>query len=129
MEQKKKRYAENFEDLEVFQIAFSCSLDLHKLSLEFPKIEQYSLADQLRRSSKSVCVNIAEGFGKQRASRSESRRFLLIALGSSDEVQVWLKYCLELQYIDPVAVKGYQERYKQISRMLQALCSSLSNDR
>jgi four helix bundle protein len=77
------------------------SLDLHLASLKFPKIEQFGgLADQMRRASKSVCANLAEGFGKQRQSNLEFKRYLLMAIGSADEIQVWLKYCSDLEYID-----------------------------
>jgi four helix bundle protein len=56
------------EDLEVFKRAYALSLELHRASLDFPKIEQYGgLADQLRRASKSVCGLLAEGVGRQRA--------------------------------------------------------------
>ena len=52
------------EDLEVFQRAYRASLELHRASLQFPKIEQFAgLADQIRRASKSICGNLAEGFG------------------------------------------------------------------
>src|ERR1043165_9086691 len=89
------------EDLEVFQRAYRISLDLHQASLHFPKIEQYGgLADQMRRASKSICGNIAEGFGKQRRSSAEFKRYLLMAIGSADEMQVWLKYAADLKYMD-----------------------------
>ena len=55
-----------FEDLEVFQRAYKVSLEVHRKSLEMPQIEQYALADQMRRASKSICVNLAEGFAKLR---------------------------------------------------------------
>ena len=57
-----------FEDFEVFQRAYRISLDVHRASLAFPAVEQYGLADQIRRASKSICGNIAEGFGKRRRS-------------------------------------------------------------
>ena len=90
----------SFKELEVYQKAYRVSLDIHKASLNFPKIEQYSLADQIRRASKSICSNIAEGFGKQRGSKAGFRRFLLMALGSSNEVTVWIDYCTDMAYID-----------------------------
>ena len=91
----------SFEDLEVFQRAYRISLDLHRASLQFPKVEQFAgLADQMRRASKSICGNIAEGFGKQRRSTAEFKRYLLMAIGSADEMQVWLKYCSDLEYVD-----------------------------
>src|SRR5580704_12465663 len=77
------------EDLDVFRRAYRISLDLHRASLQFPKIEQFGgLADQMRRASKSICGNLAEGFGKQRQSNAEFKRYLLMAVGSADEMQV-----------------------------------------
>ena len=49
-----------FEDLEVFRRAYRISLEVHRTSLEFPRIEQWALADQIRRASKSICANLAE---------------------------------------------------------------------
>ena len=54
----------SFEDLAVFQRAYALSLVIHKVSLGFPKHEQFGFAEQIRRASKSICANIAEGFGK-----------------------------------------------------------------
>ena len=82
----------SFEDLEVFQRAYRVSLDLHRATLSFPKLEERVLADQIRRASKSICGNVAEGFGKQRRSSAEFKRYLLMAIGSADEMQVWLRY-------------------------------------
>src|SRR5438309_6948950 len=93
-------FANRVEDLEVFRRAYRLSLEVHRASLDFPRIEQFALADQVRRASKSICANIAEGFGKQRQSRVEFRRFLTMALGSADEMQVWSLYCRDLEYID-----------------------------
>ena len=86
-----------FDDLDVFQRAYAISLDLHRASLTFPRIEQFGLADQIRRASKSICANLAEGFGKRRRSSAEFKRYLLMAIGSADEMQVWIKYCLDLE--------------------------------
>ena len=110
------------EDLDVFQRAYRISLDLHRASLQFPKIEQFGgLADQMRRASKSICGNIAEGFGKQRRSNVEFKRYLLMAIGSADEMQVWLRYCADLEYIDRAACECWRDEYRQIARMLQGL--------
>ena len=79
----------SFEDLEVFQRAYRLSLAIHRESLKFPEIEQRALGDQIRRASKSIAANIAEGFGKQRLSSAEFKRFLMMAIGSADEMRVW----------------------------------------
>ena len=80
----------SFEQLEVFQRAYRISLDIHRVSLKFPREEQRGLGEQVRRASKSICANVAEGFGKQSQSVAEFRRFLRIAMGSADEMRVWL---------------------------------------
>jgi 23S rRNA-intervening sequence protein len=77
-------FAERFEDLAVFRRAYALSLEVHRASLDFPRIEQFALADQVRRASKSICATIAEGFGRQRHSKPEFRRFLMMAVGSAD---------------------------------------------
>ena len=90
----------SFEDLDVFKRAYRLALEVHKSSLGFPAVEQRVLGDQMRRASKSICGNIAEGFGKQRNSKLEFKRFLRIATGSADEMRVWSRFCLDLGYID-----------------------------
>jgi four helix bundle protein len=71
----------SFEDLEVFQRAYRLSLEIHRKSLQMPGHEQHGLADQVRRASKSICVNIAEGYAKQSYSVPEFKRFLQMAIG------------------------------------------------
>ena len=122
-----KSEASTFEDLEVFRRAYQVSLDLHRASLHFPKVEQHSLADQIRRASKSICGNIAEGYGKRRRSNAEFKRYLLMAIGSADEMQVWLRYCLDLEYIDQKICEQWRNEYRQIARMLQGLYTTLSS--
>jgi four helix bundle protein len=111
----------SFEDLEVFQKAYRLALEIHKTSLGFPKQEQFEMAAQLRKASKSVCANIAEGFGKQRASSAEFGRFLSVAIGSADEMRVWCRFCLDLGYIDEVQWQLWRDDYHEIARMLQGL--------
>jgi four helix bundle protein len=111
----------SFEDLEVFQRAYRLSLEIHKLSLEFPQREQYGLGEQIRRASKSICANIAEGFAKQSYSKAEFKRYITIALGSSDEMRVWIRYCLDLTYITEDTWSRWRDEYKEISKMLQGL--------
>ena len=117
--------ASTFEDLQVFQRAYRVSLDVHRASLQFPAVEQHVLADQIRRASKSICANIAEGFGKQRRLGAEFKRYLLMAIGSADEMQVWLRYCSDLRYIDQEICAMWRGEYRQIAKMLQGLYSTV----
>src|ERR1700722_7857985 len=113
--------AKSFEDLAVFQRAYRLSLEIHRLSLRLPAIEQRALGDQIRRASKSIPVNIAEGVGKQGGSVAEFRRFLSLALGSADEMRVWARYCLDLGYIDEATWQRWRDEYRAIAKMVQGL--------
>lgn len=112
-------------DLVVFKKAYQVSLDIHKATLLFPKIEQYALADQLRRSSKAICANLAEGFGKQHYSKAEFGRFIAIAEASVTETQVWLQYAYDLGYIVDVQFLQWDKDYRIVKSMLYKLRSSL----
>lgn len=112
---------ESFRDLIVYQKAYELSKDIHHLSLCFPKHEQYSLADQMRRASRSICANIAEGFGKQRNSKAEFRRFLSMATGSAHEMLVWIDYCPDFQYINNDVHQEWSETMIQTIKMLHGL--------
>ena len=109
------------EDLDVFKRAYRVSLEVHRSSLNFPPIEQYALGDQVRRASKGICANLAEGFGRQAASKAEFKRFVMMAMGSADEMRVWSRYCRDLGYIDEATWQAWRQEYREIAKMLQAL--------
>ena len=113
--------AKSFEDLEVFQRAYRLSLEIHRVSLRLTGIEQWALGDQVRRASKSIPANIAEGFGKQANSKFEFGRFLRIAMGSADEMRVWIRYCLDLGSIDAQTWQRWRDEYHAIAKMIQGL--------
>ena len=113
----------SFEDPEVFQRSYKLSLMVHRKSLEMPTIEQHALGDQMRRASKSICANIAEGYGRQKRSKAEFKRFLSMAIGSSDEMRVWVRYALDLGYIDREIWQEWRDEYQAITKMLQSLLS------
>jgi four helix bundle protein len=109
-----KKYIDGFRQLDVYQRAFSLSLEIHKASLLFPAIEQYALASQLRRASKSICANIAEGYAKQSFSLPEFMRFIGIALASASECSVWVDYALALGYIDETSAIRWNQEFMVI---------------
>ena len=121
-----KRYID-VEDLDVFKRAYEVSLKVHKSTLSFPSIEQLALAQQIRKASKSICANLAEGFAKQIYSGAEFRRYLLISIGSSDEMRIWIKYCADLGYINQGEAQSWTQEYRDIAKMLQGLLKK-SND-
>ena len=106
--------------LDVFHKAYEASLEIHRVSKRLPKDEQYELAQQLRRSSKSICANLVEGLGK-RESVKESLRYLRVAIGSKEETKLWLQYCVDLGYFDQAQYERLRETYEEIGRMLEGL--------
>jgi len=65
-EEKETRRINSVRDLEVYKLAFESAMEIFEISKSFPKEEIYSLTDQIRRSSRSVCANLAEGWRKRR---------------------------------------------------------------
>ena len=109
-------------ELDVFRRAYHASLEVHRLCAGFPKIEQCGgLADQLRRSSKSVCALLAEGAGRQLGSGAEFRRYVVMALGSVEETKLWCRYAMDLGYLDGSHAEVLQQSYAEIGRMLGGL--------
>ena len=112
--------------LHVFQRAYRLSLELHRVSLGWPRAEQYGgVADQLRRASKSVCALMVEGAGRQPGSDAEFRRYLSMAMGSADEARLWCDYAADLGYVTSEVSLGWQDELGQIARMLHGVRQNL----
>lgn len=124
-DQNVSRLVRHYDDLDVYKKAFKISVDLHRKSKDFPKDELYGLTSQIRRSSKSICANIAEGFAKQQASKADFKRFLIIAIGSAQETIVWLDYCKALEYLSDEETQYYRGEYQAVMRMLQSFHSKV----
>ena len=104
--------AKDVRALAVFRRAYAASLDIHRSSLDFPKSEQFGgIADQLRRSSKSVCALLAEGAGRQHGSRIEFRRYVVMALGSVEESKLWCQYAVDLGYVGTERAAAWCQDY------------------
>ena len=108
------------KDLKVYNIAFELAMKIFKLTQDFPKEEQYSLTDQMRRSSRSVAINIREGFAKKRY-ENVFIRHLNDALGSSEETRGWLDFSLRCRYIDPKMHEKLDSSYDEVNAMLFSL--------
>jgi len=109
----------SYKDLEVYQESYRMSVDLYKLSTELPA-SAYELIKQLKRASMSIPLNIAEGYGK-RESKAEFKRFLRMAVGSANEVEVLLDMLKDLNYIETSTHKRYSEAYQVLGKRLNTL--------
>ena len=116
----------NFEKLEVWRNAMDLAKETYSLIRLFPAYEKYSLADQLRRSSTSVALNIAEGHGRHH--NKDFKRFLFNARGSLFETVTCLKLAVSLQYIDPSVANDILNKCKYILRQLNGLICYLGKE-
>ena len=113
----------SFRDLEVYKLAFACAMEIYRLSKTFPPEERYSLTDQIRRSSRSVCTNIAEGWRKRRYPASFVSK-LSDADGEACETQVWLDFTLGCGYITKEKHDELDDKYDHICAQL---CKMMDN--
>ncbi|MCX6321280.1 MAG: four helix bundle protein [Bacteroidia bacterium] len=88
-------------ELEVYKLALDAAMKIFELTKKFPKEETYSLIDQIRRSSRSVCANLAEAFRKRRYPKSFVSK-LSDCESESAETQVWLDFSFKSNYISEV---------------------------
>ncbi|ERT03954.1 four helix bundle family protein [Lyngbya aestuarii BL J] len=103
----------NHEDLQVYQMAFDAAMNIFELSKKFPQEEKYSLTDQIRRSSRSVCANLAEAWRRRRYKGSFLAR-LNDAEAEAAETQVWLKFAVKCNYLELHQARELYSRYNQI---------------
>ncbi|CEH32382.1 S23 ribosomal protein [Aneurinibacillus migulanus] len=111
-----------FRDLRVYKQSYELGKEVHRVTQHFPKYERYELGSQLRRASQSIPLNIAEGYGRKK-SKAEFKRFLLIAIGSCNEVQVLLDYAYEFHYLSSDEYKRLLTNYEGIGKQLSVLHS------
>ena len=105
-----------YEDLEIYKRSYKLALNIHERTKKFPEIERYDITSQIRRCSKSIPTNIAEGYGRK--SRDEFKRFARMSLGSCNEMQVHLSFCKDLGYISKEEYERYQREYNEVGKML-----------
>ena len=103
----------NHEELEVFQQSFKAAVAIFEATKSFPKEERYSLTDQIRRSSRSVCANLSEAFRK-RYYRNSFISKINDSEGEAAETQVWLKFSLYFNYMEPSKYEELMETYNNI---------------
>ena len=107
----------SFRDLKVYQKAFKLAMDIFKISTDFPEEEKYALTTQIRKSSRSVCSSIGEGYRKRKYQAHFVSKMTDSDMENS-ETQVWLDFSLSCKYISRDVYKEYLERSEEIGRML-----------
>ncbi|MGI8883829.1 MAG: four helix bundle protein [Pyrinomonadaceae bacterium] len=110
------------QELEVYRKALEAAMQIFEISKSFPKEETYSLTDQIRRSSRSVCANIAEAWRKRRYEAAFIAK-LSDAEGESAETQTWLEFAVRCNYLDKETGRELYKAYDEIISMLVSMIS------
>ena len=113
----------NYRDLLTWNKAHKLTLDLYKVSRQFPKEEMYGLTAQLRRAASSIGANLAEGYGRQ--SNSEFARFVRISMGSASELDYHLLLARDLGFLAADVYRHASESLTEVRKMLAALLSTI----
>ncbi len=109
--------AKNVRELKVYQSAFKSAMEIFRITKAFPKEEKYSLTDQVRRSSRAVCSNLAEGWYKRRYIAAFINK-LTDSVQEASETQTWLEFSLACGYINKEIYDQCFEQYEHIIAQL-----------
>lgn len=110
----------DYKDLRVYQAAFDAAIQIFELTKAFPTEERYSLTDQVRRSSRSVCSNIAEAWRKRRYEAAFVSK-LSDADGEAAETEVHLAFAVRCGYLKPETHAQLTDEYDHICRQLRKM--------
>jgi four helix bundle protein len=113
----------SYRDLEVYGLAYASAMEIFRATRTMPADERFSLSDQIRRSSRSVCANISEGWAQRRYENKFKNR-LSDAEGSAAETQTWLDFAKDCGYVKSEFHKDMANRYDRISAMLYRLAEN-----
>jgi four helix bundle protein len=112
-----------YKSLKVYQKAFELAMKIFVISKAFPPEERYSLTDQIRRSSRSVCTNLADGYRK----RIYPKHFIskvTDADGEASETMVWLDFALACNYIEKGLHNELYDDYINVGKMLGSMANN-----
>lgn len=107
----------DFKDLLAYKKAFQLAMEIFEISKSFPKEERYSLTDQIRRCSRSVCAQIAEGYRKRRYPKHYTSK-LSDGDAENSETQVWLGFAYACQYIDRTTFLRLNELSLEVGKLI-----------
>ena len=110
----------NVRELDVYKLDFESAMEIFQMSKGFPAEEKYSLTDQIRRSSRSVCSNLSEAWRK-RMYQAVFVNKLTDAMQEASETQTWLDFCLACGYINHDCFAQLDSDYEKILGMLNRM--------
>ncbi|MBH8561093.1 four helix bundle protein [Nostoc sp. CENA67] len=111
------------KDLKVYQMAFDAAMKIFELSKKFPQEERYFLTDQIRRSSRSVCANLAETWRKRRYKAAFVAK-LNECEAEAAETQTWIQFAVECNYLD---INTGRELYRIYNQIIGSFVTMINN--
>jgi len=115
--------AKNAKETRVYKLAFELAMEIFEVTKDFPKEEKYSLTDQIRRSSRSVCTCLAEAYRKKRY-----ELHFVAKVSDSDmensETSTWLDFSFACKYIDQVLYLKLISRCQEVGRLLNHMTNN-----
>ena len=120
------RIIRSVRDLKVYNQAYALAMEIFEITKKFPKEETYSLTDQIRRSSRSVAMNIREGYAKKHYNQIFIR-MLNDAFGSSEETRGWLDFATDCKYLPKDQHNTMDKQYDELNAMLYGLINKWEN--
>ncbi|MBN3032617.1 MAG: four helix bundle protein [Candidatus Saganbacteria bacterium] len=117
MDERRTNRIRSVRDLEVYKVAFEAAMEIFEMTKGFPKEEKYSLTDQIRRSSRSVCSNIAEAWRKRKYQAMFINK-LTDSEQEAAETQTWLEFALKCDYVNKEKFDKLDDKYEHIFAML-----------
>ncbi|MBD1918263.1 MULTISPECIES: four helix bundle protein [Cyanophyceae] len=115
----------SYRDLEVYQVAFATAMEIFEVSKRFPVEERYSLTDQIRRSSRSVCANLGEAWRKRRYQAAFVAK-ISDCQAEATETQIWLEFAVKCQYLDAETGRNLYRNYDQVLGQLVNMIKNAS---
>lgn len=115
--------AKSFKDTKLYKLAFEQAMEIYEISKTFPKEETYSLTDQIRRSSRSICANLAEAYRKKRYPAHFISK-VTDCDGENSETGVWFDFALECKYITKQKNEEMILRNEEIGRLLNHMINN-----
>ncbi len=113
----------SFKSLKVYQLSYELAMDIFEITKNFPKEEKYSMTDQIRRSSRSVCSNIAEAYRKRKYPKNFTSK-ITDADGESSETIVWINFAFDSKYISEEIKMKLLKKYEQVGKMLGSMANN-----
>lgn len=102
---EKRRVIKHFRDLDVYRLAFVCAMKIFNITKSFPEEERYSMVDQIRRSSRSVCSNLSEAWRKRKC-EAVFKNKLTDSMQEASETQCWLEFANACSYYYARSIQG-----------------------